>query len=181
MKFLKKYLRYKKNKRIEKEIKKERNFFIGERYVDLYKLNIRKSDESEIVIGDGFSIRNHIIFNVNEKGKLILGNNIFINDGVKINVRDKVVIGNETIIGQNVLIYDHDHNYRNRDYKNSFVTEPVIIGKNVWIGSGVIILKGVKIGDNSVIAAGSVLTHDIGANTLYYEKRKCVIKEIMKN
>jgi len=54
----------------------------------------------------------------------------------------------------------------------------VIIGNNVWIGSNVVILKGVKIGDGSVIAAGSLVTKDVPENCLYIEKKQAVIREI---
>ena len=52
-----------------------------------------------------------------------------------------------------------------RKWKHS-VSSPIIIGENVWIGSNVRICKGVTIGDNSVIAACSVVTKDVPANAI---------------
>jgi acetyltransferase-like isoleucine patch superfamily enzyme len=75
----------------------------------------------------------------------------------------EISIGDNTIIGIQTVIYDTDwHGIDGAKVK----VEPVSIGKNVWIGARAIILKGVKIGDNAVVAAGSVVTHDVEANTL---------------
>ncbi len=52
------------------------------------------------------------------------------------------------------------------DKKNEFKDAPIIIGKNVWIAANCCILKGTKIGDNSIIGAGCVLSREIPANTI---------------
>lgn len=130
---------------------------------------VNKGLDAKIEIGNGFSIRRGAVLNVSA-GKLNVGENVFINYGTKINVRASIKIGNGCIIGQDVLVYDHDHNYKSPDRQTEFITAPVEIGNNVWIGSQVIILKGVTIGDNAVIAAGSVVVDDIPANMLYYRK-----------
>lgn len=128
---------------------------------------LNKSKQSKVNFGKGLSIRSGVIFNVSADGILDVGKNVFINFGTKINVRDHVVIGDGCMIGQDVLIYDHDHDYRSDNFRDTFITKPVTIGQNVWIGSGVIILKGVKIGDNSVIAAGTVVIKDVPENVVY--------------
>ena len=56
--------------------------------------------------------------------------------------------------------------------------KPIIIGKNVWIGGNVTICPGVKIGDKSVIGAGSVVTKDIPANVMAAGNPCKVIKEL---
>ena len=43
---------------------------------------------------------------------------------------------------------------------------PIVLGKNVWIGSNATILQGVTIGDNAIVAAGAVVTKDVEANTI---------------
>ena len=55
---------------------------------------------------------------------------------------------------------------------------PIRIGRRVWIGANVVITKGVTIGDNSVIAAGAVVTRDIPANVVAGGVPAKVIKEI---
>ena len=107
-----------------------------------------------------------------------IGKNVFMNDGCKITVRQRVDIGDGTIIGQNVLIYDHDHDYKNEDMRNCFVKNEVIIGQRVWIGSGAIILKGVHIGDGAIIAAGSIVTSDVPSFVVYYNKIQPCLKSM---
>ena len=133
-------------------------------------VTLNKSKESKVNFGEGLSARSGVIFNVSVDGILDIGKNVFFNHGTKINVREHISIGDGCMIGQDVLMYDHDHDYRSDNIREKFVTDPIVIGKNVWIGSGVIILKGVHIGDNSVIAAGTVVINDVPANSVYFRE-----------
>lgn len=110
-------------------------------------------------------------------GKISLGEFVFINRGGMIVSMDSVTIGAHTDIGPNLVIYDHDHSFRD-GRRDEFVTAPVTIGSNVWIGANCTILKGVTVGDNSVIAAGSTVTRDVPANSVLYQKRENVIKPV---
>lgn len=93
---------------------------------------------------------------------------MYINRNVCIVAKETIRIGNHVSIGPNVCIYDHDHS---RKSETGFITAPIVIGNNVWIGSNCTILKGVTIGDNSIIAAGSEITHDVPSNSVIYQKR----------
>ena len=62
-----------------------------------------------------------------------------------------------------------------------FKTAPVVIGNNVWIGANAIILRGTTIGDNSVIAAGSVVKGNVPSNTLLVQKKEDTLIEIQGN
>ena len=83
------------------------------------------------------------------------------NPGCYIDGRNGVELGRSVWIGPNVSIISMNHSYP--DYENYIAEAPIIIGNRVWIGSGVTILPGVKIGDNVVIGAGSVVTKKSGA------------------
>ena len=61
---------------------------------------------------------------------------------------------------------------------NEIKTSPVVIGKNVWIGANTTILAGTHIGDNCVIAAGSVIKGDIEKSKLVIQKRSTEIRTI---
>ena len=76
-----------------------------------------------------------------------------------------VYIGDHVMIAPNVTISATGHpvNYEFRRRGTQF-SIPVVIEDDVWIGSNVVILQGVRIGKNSVIGAGSVVTHDIPAD-----------------
>jgi lipopolysaccharide O-acetyltransferase len=79
----------------------------------------------------------------------------------------KVIIGENVLIASDVFITDHDHG--GIDYsslskapaKRELVSSPVVIEDNVWLCEKVIILKGVRVGHNSIVAAGAVVTKDI--------------------
>lgn len=101
------------------------------------------------------------------------GHNISVGEGFFANVRltildeAPVVIGDNVFIGPNVSIYTacHPLNPVERN-KGTEWSEPVTIGDNVWIGGSVTILPGVNIGDNVTIGAGSVVVHNIPANSV---------------
>lgn len=133
-------------------------------------VTLRKTEKAKLSIQSGFCTRKGMIINISDNATVVLGKSVFVNDYVCINARERIVIGDNVIIGQNVLMYDHDHDYRTNSFRNEFVSSPIEIGSNVWIGSGVIILKGVKIGENAVVSAGSIVTKDIPGNTLYRNK-----------
>jgi maltose O-acetyltransferase len=108
------------------------------------------------------------------------GNNIFINNNFVVISEKKVKIGNNALIGTNVEITDSDfHNIIPAErFGGSHFTAEVEIKDNVWIGSNVKILKGVTIGENSVIANGSIVTGDIPANVVAGGIPAKVIKQI---
>jgi acetyltransferase-like isoleucine patch superfamily enzyme len=103
-----------------------------------------------------------------DQGRITIGDNVGLN-GTAITAVKKISIGDETMIAPNTIIVDSDfHNPWPPDQRWTGKPEgaEVTIGKRVWIGMNVIVLKGVTIGDNSIIAAGSVVTHDIEADCL---------------
>lgn len=132
-------------------------------------VEINGVSKNGITIGDNVSILNNTIIectgvlrNIGEE--LIIGNNVGIAQNCFIQVRGKVIIGNNVIIGPNVSIFSENHIFENPDIPISVQGESrkgVIIKDGVWIGTRVIILDGVKIGENSIVAAGSVVTKDI--------------------
>lgn len=73
--------------------------------------------------------------------------------------RDQVVIGNNTDIASEVMIYSQEHDLSSPDFQA--VGAPVTIGNYVFIGPRAIILPGIKIGDGAVVAAGAVVTKDV--------------------
>ncbi len=131
--------------------------------------HIAVKSKSKINIGKGFRTRNNVSFRVYDQGILSFGDNFFANDGSSINCRKSITIGNNVSFGQNVFVFDHDHDYKND--MNHFISKKIQIGNNVWIGANTVILKGVTIGDNVTIAAGSVVIKDIPSNVLFYQKR----------
>ncbi|MDD3392077.1 MAG: acyltransferase [Bacilli bacterium] len=141
-----------------------------------FRLVIKKG--AKVIIGSNMRSRDDINIRVYNSGILEIGNNVFFNDNCSINCQKKITIGNGCIFGQNVLIFDHDHDYRRNIL--DFVRKEVVIGNNVWVGANVVILKGVKIGDNCVIAAGSIVTKDVQSNNVFFQERIDQLKDLSK-
>ncbi len=93
-----------------------------------------------------------------------LGKNVFINSGCHFQDQGGVFIGNDVLIGHNVVLATVDHDMDPYDRHNHYA--PIHIGDRVWIGSSAVITKGVTIGENAVVAAGAVVTRDVPANTV---------------
>ena len=96
--------------------------------------------------------------------ELKIGDNVFINHGATVVAFHYIEIGSNTLIGEFAALYDTNHHPVDSTHSQKY--GPIIIGSNVWLGRGVIVLPGSKIGDNSVIAAGSVVKGDVPANVL---------------
>jgi acetyltransferase-like isoleucine patch superfamily enzyme len=98
------------------------------------------------------------------KGAIIrIGNGTYLNRNTTIVAHDRVEIGKNCKIAWDVVIMDTDQHAIPQMMNTN---RPVVIGDDVWIGCRAIILKGVTIGARSVIAAGSVVTRSIPAETL---------------
>lgn len=140
---------------------------------------ISKSSRAVLKVGKKFRARRNVEVNVRDNAIIEIGNNVFLNSGCIITAREKVVIGDNTILGPNVVIYDNDHMVRDgRIFDNEFVTQSVVIGSNVWIGAGTIIMKGSNIGDNCVIAAGSIVKGSVENNSMMIQKRNIELRPI---
>ncbi|GGI46084.1 hypothetical protein GCM10008018_15350 [Paenibacillus marchantiophytorum] len=129
------------------------------------------SKHATIHIGKFVFIRKNASIRVDHFGELRMAEKVFINDNCNINCVYKITIGKHTKIAPNVSINDHDHNYKSST-GDHLIKGEIKIGENVWIGSNVVILRDTIIGDNAVIAAGSVVKGNVPANTLYLNKRE---------
>lgn len=118
---------------------------------------------SQLKVDQSFLIQDNSYVIIRGKAQLQLGSG-YINSNAQIVCSEKITIGYGVAIADGVLIRDcDDHDLVYDGYQK---TKPIVIGDHVWIGQKAMILKGVTIGDNAVIAAGSVVTKDVPANTL---------------
>lgn len=112
--------------------------------------------------------------------ELVIGNGNAFNNNVSLICMGKISTGDHCLIGDQVMIYDCDWHEIDPQHRSRSVgpVRPVIIGNNAWFGSRVMVLKGVTIGDNSVIAAASVVTKPIPANCIAAGNPAKVIRSI---
>lgn len=127
-----------------------------------------RNNNGSLVFHGSFSSRRNLTINISN-GTVCIGDGVFFNQGVSINCRLAINVGDNTIIGENVKIYDHNHRFREDKLikKQGFKLKEVNIGENVWVGTNTVILSGVNIGCNSIISAGSVVRKDVPSNTIY--------------
>ena len=121
---------------------------------------------------------------VSDGAELVIGDRVHVNYQTTISVAKRVHIGDDTLIAGNVQIYDnisHPLSPERRLRHDAFTLEessPVVIGKNCWIGNQAIIMRGVTIGDNSIVAAGAIVTKSVPPNVLVAGNPARVIKSI---
>lgn len=119
--------------------------------------------------------------------RLKLGDNIQINDYVHLSAIESVEIGDNCLFASHVYISDNSHGrYEGGENDSSpdvapdhreYITSPVKIGKNCWLGEGVIVMPGVTIGDGCVIGAHSVVTKNIPAASIAVGSPARVVKK----
>jgi maltose O-acetyltransferase len=98
-------------------------------------------------------------------GHLEIGDNVFINYGSSLVASNHVRVGDDCLIGTHVMVMDCDF-HRVEDKAWDTTGRPVILEDRVWIGNRSMILKGVTVGHDAVVAAGSVVTKDVAPRTL---------------
>lgn len=142
--------------------------------------------QPRLYIGDNVSILDSTIASghVFEEPQIVIGDRVTIGYHSDISASRMVKIGNDTIIAKDCFIADNDGHpvdpSRRRRHESVDENEitPVYIGENVWVGTGCYILKGSRIGDNSVVAANSVVVGDIPANVIAAGNPAKVVKQI---
>ena len=127
----------------------------------------------KLEIGEKFRMRDGAKIRVRKGAVCKIGRNTSVNCNNMIVCRERIVIGDDVQFSQNVQIYDHDHDFRAEGgvKAGKYKTSSVEIGNNVWIGANTIILRGTKIGDNAVIAAGSIVKGEVPAGAVFVQKR----------
>ena len=115
---------------------------------------------------------------INLVENLHIGNHVSINPYFKCMAAGNIYIEDNVQIAMNVSLITNNHDF----YERSILTvKDIHIKKNAWIGAGVTILPGVTIGENAVVGAGSVVTHDVLANTVVAGNPARIIRSLDAN
>ena len=104
-------------------------------------------------------------FSTNFGKHTTIGKNVFINHGCSFLDLGGITIEDDVLIGPQVKLVTENHPVDPSNRK-SLDLKSIHIGKNVWLGAGAIILPGVTVGENSIVAAGAVVTKDVPSNTI---------------
>lgn len=104
-----------------------------------------------------------------------IGKRVIIMSGCLMMSAGGITIDDDAQIAANVQLISNNHDLQDRMI---ITCKPVYIGRRAWIGAGATILPGVSIGENSVVGAGSVVTHDVAPNTIVAGNPARVIRHI---
>lgn len=96
---------------------------------------------------------------------ITIGKNVFINACCCFQDQGGITLGDGSLIGHRVVLATINHGFSPEE-RSSCRPAPIVIGRNVWIGSGAIVLPGITIGDNAIVAAGAVVTRDVAADSV---------------
>ena len=107
------------------------------------------------------------------------GRNVFVNSGAVFLDQGGIVIGDDVKIGPNVTFVTSNHPL-DPGHRSDIISERITVGRNVWIGANVTVLPGVTIGDDSVVAACSVVTKDVPEGKLVMGSPARVVKDVRK-
>ena len=153
---------------------------------------LRSKKPRAVVIGKHVSCYAGCSFSVGENGQCTIGDFTLLN-GALIMADEKIEIGSYCLVSWNVGIADSDFHplepaqrlvdaqalapyFKDRPPRPKLRTAPVKIANNVWIGMNAVILKGVTIGENCVVAAGSVVTKSVPPNTVVAGNPAIIVK-----
>ena len=113
-------------------------------------------------------------------GNIKVGNNVFINSGCCFQDQGGIEIGDDVLIGQQVVLATLNHDLATNNRAN-MTPAPIKICDKVWIGAHATILAGVTVGKGAVVAAGAVVTKDVPENAVVGGVPAKVIKIIEEN
>ena len=116
-------------------------------------------------------------FNADYGLNIKIGKNVFINSGCCFQDQGGIEIGDNTLIGQQVVIATLNHDM-NPNFRANMFPKSVKIGSNVWVGAKATILPGVTIGNGAVIAAGAVVTKNVPERAVVAGVPAKIIKQI---
>jgi acetyltransferase-like isoleucine patch superfamily enzyme len=137
-----------------------------EGYVWMRRIDIPRNF-GQIFLANGVALDEGVtLLAVGEPGgakKIAIGENTYINRNTFIDASHRIIIGRGVGIGPRCYITDHDHGTEPDTpiLDQPLVSAPTLISDGAWLGAGCIVLKGVTIGKNTVVGAGSIVVRDL--------------------
>ncbi len=118
-------------------------------------------------------------FHINYGKKTTFGRDCFVNFGCTFLALGGITIEDDVFIGPHCVLATEYHP-ENPESRHSLLTKPIVVKRNAWLGANVTVLAGVTIGENAIVAAGSVVTKDVPDNMVVAGSPARMIREIKK-
>ena len=131
------------------------------------ELKLQLNSGSRVTLGDRVESDGRVFITTGYSSQLNIGSGVYFNDGAVISCLGKIDIGENTLFGPGVKIFDNNHRFRREEGVSRECTAGCItVGRSCWIASDVVLLKGTDIGDNCVIGAGCIIRGKVPAGSL---------------
>jgi len=151
--------------------------FVRPWHVEIFGAPIELGKYINVVASSDQKVRLNVWTEEEGKGRICVGNYSLICPGVRIGSAADISIGDNCMVASGAYITDSDwHDIYNRISIGK--TAPIKIENNAWIGDSAIVCKGVTIGENSIIGAGSVVVDSIPANSIAAGNPARVVKAL---
>jgi acetyltransferase-like isoleucine patch superfamily enzyme len=121
--------------------------------------------KGKVTLGDRCTLRGNLVLRTHKGGRIVLHDDATIADYCLFQINALAEIGEGSYVGPYCVVRDTNHVFQGTDIHwrlTPHITEPIIIGKNCFIGSGTYLMPGVTIGDGALVAPRSVVTKDVG-------------------
>jgi acetyltransferase-like isoleucine patch superfamily enzyme len=140
--------------------------------------NISIGKDVVFVAADGYRTNLSSIKIGGIEGNITIGNNVLIMNGVRISSATSITIGDGCMLANFCYLTDSDwHDIHDRTSAPGG-SAPIILERGAWIGDSAIVCKGVRIGENSIIGAGAVVTKDVAPNVIVAGNPARVVKKL---
>lgn len=146
--------------------------------------------DGRLLIGDNVNLSGRSCFyfinNMPEKPVIEIGSNVFIGNGCTFSSAGRITVGDHVLISAGVRIHDNDGHPLDAARRRAGCgievgnARPVVVEENAWLGAQTVILKGVRIGRNAVVGAGSVVLSDVPADSVAAGNPAVVIKSLIR-
>ncbi len=112
------------------------------------------------------------------EGRIEVGDNVLLMNGIRLGSASAIIIGDDCMLAGYCYLTDADwHDVHDRT-SSPGKTAPIVLERGVWIGDSAIVCKGVRIGENSIVGAGSVVTKDVPPNVVVAGNPARIVKKL---
>jgi acetyltransferase-like isoleucine patch superfamily enzyme len=147
-------------------------------HVEIFGGPVHLGDYATVIATPDRKVRITVWPDWDQQGRIEIGHFALICPGVRISAAREIVIGQSCMLAQGSFVTDADwHGLYDRSLPVGNCA-PVHIGDNVWIGDSAIVCKGVTIGENSIVGAGSVVVRDIPSNVVAAGNPAVVVRNL---